>query len=282
MKIEEALSFGINELNKRELNEASLKVRLLLSHILGEKKEYLISHSTDELSNIDETKFIEGINKLKKSIPIQYITNLQEFMGFEFYVDENVLIPQPDTEILVEEVLTIAKKIKEEKKDAVRVLDLCTGSGAIGISISKILGDDVLVTCSDISSKALKITEKNSRNNLVSIGILESDLFEKINGKFDIIVSNPPYIETNIINTLDREVRYEPKIALDGGKDGLKFYRKIAENSRDYLNKGGYVALEIGYNQKGRITSLFQSYKYKNIYSKKDLAGNDRIIIAKI
>ena len=282
MKIEEALSFGINELNKRELNEASLKVRLLLSHILGEKKEYLISHSTDELSNIDETKFIEGINKLKKSIPIQYITNLQEFMGFEFYVDENVLIPQPDTEILVEEVLTIAKKIKEEKKDAVRVLDLCTGSGAIGISISKILGDDVLVTCSDISSKALKITEKNSRNNLVSIGILESDLFEKINRKYDIIVSNPPYIETNVINTLDREVRYEPKIALDGGKDGLKFYRKIAENSRDYLNKGGYVALEIGYNQKDRITCLFQSYKYKNIYSKKDLAGNDRIIIAKI
>ena len=107
-------------------------------------------------------------------------------------------------------------------------------------------------------------------------------MFEKINRKYDIIVSNPPYIETNVINTLDREVRYEPKIALDGGKDGLKFYRKIAENSRNYLNKGGYVALEIGYNQKDRITCLFQSYKYKNIYSKKDLAGNDRIIIVKI
>ena len=282
MTIEKALILGIRELNKRQIEESSLKVRMLLAHILNQKKEYLISHSADELSIKDENEFIKGIQKLKKNIPIQYITNSQEFMGFEFYVDENVLIPQPDTETLVIEVLEIAKKLKEEKKDCIRILDLCTGSGAIGISISKILGDGVLVTCSDISKEALKIVEINSQKNHANIGIIESDMFENINRKFDIIVSNPPYIETSIIKTLDREVKYEPKLALDGGKDGLKFYRKITDKSKEYLNNGGFIAVEIGYNQKEKVTNLFECYNYRNIYSKKDLAGNDRVVVANI
>ena len=282
MTIEEILILGIRELNKRQIKESSLKARMLLSHILNQKKEYLISHSADELSIKAENEFTIGIQKLKKSIPIQYIINLQEFMGFEFYVDENVLIPQPDTEILVEEVIEIARKIRNNRNEKLKILDLCTGSGAIGISISKILGDDVLVTCSDISKEALKIVEKNSRKNHANICIIESNMFENINRKFDIIVSNPPYIETSIIKTLDREVKYEPKLALDGGKDGLKFYREIIDKSKDYLNNGGFIAVEIGYNQKEKVTNLFESYYYKNIYFKKDLAGNDRIVVANI
>lgn len=276
MKIKEALSKGIEKLKINNIEEASLKARMLLSHILKQNKEYLLIHSEKE---IDEKDFFIGIDNLIKNTPIQYIINKQEFMNMEFYVDENVLIPQPDTEILVEEVIKLAND-----KHEVKILDLCTGSGCIAIALSKNIRK-AKITATDISIKAIQIAKLNAERNLVksnNISFIESDMFENIQDRFDIIVSNPPYIETEVIETLSEEVRKEPILALDGGKDGLKFYRQIAENAYKYLNSEGCLCLEIGYNQKEKVIQILENIKqYKNIYCKKDLGNNDRIIIAK-
>lgn len=197
-------------------------------------------------------------------------------MGLNFYVNENVLIPQPDTEILVEEVLQLLKQNVSKK-----ILDICTGSGAIAISIAK-MQENSTVTASDISKKAINIARKNSVDNNTDIEFVLSNMFEKINGKFDIIVSNPPYIEENVISTLPKEVQKEPYIALSGGEDGLKFYRIIAKEGKKFLNANGYIAVEIGYNQKEKVIELFEKEDYKEVYSKEDFGGNDRIVIAKI
>ena len=261
MKIEEALKYGIDELNKSQVQEANLKVRLLLSYVFNKEKEYLIIHGDEELDKNTEKKYLEGLEKLKSFIPIQYIINKQEFMGYDFFVDERVLIPQPDTEVLVEEVINIAKEKIDSQKNSINILDLCTGSGAIGISLSKILGESANVTCSDISEDAIEIVHNNSVRNFASIGMIQSDLFENIYGKYDIIVSNPPYIETEVIKTLSKEVQKEPQIALDGGKDGLDFYRRIISEAKNFLNDNGYLALEIGYNQKEKVIELFKMNK---------------------
>ena len=284
MNIKEAIRYGIEKLNKNNIDEANLKIKMLLSYILGKTKEYFVIHGDESLSLDDELKFKEGINKLNNNIPIQYVIHKQEFMGYEFYVDENVLIPQPDTEILVEEVVKIAKEfIKKHKKgEEIKILDLCTGSGAIGISLSKILGDNAFVTVYDISEDIIDIVEINSRKNLANLGMVTSDLFDNIYGKYDIIVSNPPYIETDVIKTLSKEVQNEPIIALDGGQDGLDFYRRIVKDAKKFLNENGFLALEIGYNQRESVEKLLKENNYKNIYSQKDLGGNDRIVVANI
>ena len=241
----------------------------------------MIIHSDKEISNELYELYKTKIERLKNHEPIQYILNHQEFMGFDFFVDSNVLIPQPDTENLVEEVISIANKIKKEKSE-IRILDLCTGSGAIAISLAKLLGSKVLVYASDISEKALKIAEENSMKNSANILFFKSDVFKEISElyRFDIIVSNPPYIETETIKTLSEEVKREPIIALDGGKDGLDFYRQIVMEAKKYLNSKGYLAFEIGYNQKLALEEIFEQNDYKNIYSKKDLSGNDRVVVA--
>ena len=201
-------------------------------------------------------------------------------MKLNFYVNDNVLIPQPDTEILVEEVIKICKtKYKEEP---IKVLDLCTGSGAIAISIKKYV-DNVEITATDISNNALKVAIKNANLNNVEIKFIESNMFEKINDKYDIIVSNPPYIEKEIIKTLSKDVQYEPTLALDGGTDGLSFYRDISKNAYKYLQKNSYLALEIGYNQKNSVIDILEKEnRYKNIINIKDLSNNDRVIIGQV
>lgn len=282
MKIKDILKNGIEILEKNDIEEATLKARMLLSNILEENKEYLIIHSEDEINDRIKDLYLEKIDRLKNCEPIQYIINKQEFMGFDFYVDSNVLIPQPDTEILVEEVLMISKSIQKEN---IKILDLCTGSGAIAISLSKILENNkATVYGSDISENALKIAEKNAIDNDSKIIFLNSDIFNNISQeyKFDVIVSNPPYIETEELKTLPEEVKNEPYIALDGGEDGLHFYREIIKNAKEYLKQDGYLAFEIGYNQKNQVENLLDEYGYKNIYSKKDLAGNDRVVIAQV
>lgn len=277
MKIREILEYGRNNLIQKK--EPLRLSKMVLKHLLNVNDTYLLINSDEELNLEAEKKFFEDIESLKQGIPLQYITSNQEFMKLDFYVDSNVLIPQPDTEILVEEVLDILKQ--EERKKS--ILDLCTGSGAIGVSIAK-YADNVSVTMSDISKNALEIAKKNAINNEVidKCNFVLSDMFENISEKFDLIVSNPPYIKSQVIASLDREVQNEPILALDGGKDGLDFYRTIAKNSYKYLNKNGILALEIGYDQKEEVIKLLkESGKYKYIYCKKDLSGNNRIVVCK-
>lgn len=282
MQIKEILKRGVELLREKNIEEPNLKVKMLLSDVLNKTKEYLIIHDEEEVNENEKKVFLEKIERLRNYEPIQYILNRQEFMGFSFSVNENVLIPQPDTENLVEEVLHIADKLDKDINEEIRILDLCTGSGAIAISIAKLLGKKVLVYASDISAEALKVAEENSMNNMVNIYFFKSNLFEKISNlyKFDIIVSNPPYIETKKIENLPEEVKREPKIALDGGEDGLKFYKEISKEAKKYLLENGYLAFEIGYNQREYVESILKQDRYKNIYSRKDLSGNDRVVIA--
>lgn len=283
MKIKDILIKANSILKENNIDDANLKVKILLSDLLGKNKEYLMIHDDEEIEDGLSNIFFEKIERLKNHEPLQYIINKQEFMGFDFYVDKNVLIPQPDTENLVEEIILLTDILRKNEKTELRILDMCTGSGAIAISISKLIRN-CLVYASDISQDALKIAEENSSRNQANVLFFESDLFEKISElyKFDIIVSNPPYIESNTINSLSEEVKNEPILALDGGEDGLDFYRKIVKESKKYLNKNGYLAFEIGYNQRVEVEKILEENGYKNIYSRKDLAGNDRIVVGQV
>lgn len=280
MKIKEALKKANQILIQNSIDEVFLKSRILLAHILNVEKEYLIIHDNEVLLSLQENEFFEKVNKLCSGVPIQYLTNSQEFMGFNFYVDENVLIPQPDTEILVENVISIIKNLQKSCQKEITVLDLCTGSGIIGVCLKKYL-QNVNVLSSDISSNALEIAKKNANLQNVKIDFIKSDLFENIDEKFDVIVSNPPYIKTDKINELSKEVKNEPRLALDGGQDGLDFYRKIIKESTNFFRKTGYLALEIGYDQKEAVENLFKNFKYKEIKIFKDLSDIERVIIGK-
>ncbi len=283
MKIKDVLSQGISILKDNNIEDANMKAKIILADLLGKNKEYLMIHEDDDIKDGLNKIFLKKIERLKKHEPLQYVINKQDFMGLELYVDENVLIPQPDTENLVEEVILLSDKKRKYIRDEIKILDLCTGSGAIAISLSKLINKS-LVYASDISKKALKIAEENSMKNHANVLFLESDLFDKISKiyKFDIIVSNPPYIESEVIKTLSEEVQKEPILALDGGEDGLDFYRKIAKDAKDYIEKEGYLALEIGYNQRTKVENILKENGYKNIYSRKDLGGNDRIVVGQI
>ena len=278
MKIEELLKEGKKELIKNKIEDSSLIARVLLEYLLKIDRNEIIKREMQEVNEEKEKDYKKAIEKILQGIPLQYITNNQEFMKLSFYVDENVLIPQPDTEILVEEVLLLANK--ENKKS---ILDICTGSGCIGISLSYYL-ENAKVTMSDISKNAIEIAKKNAENNnlLDKVKFIESDLFEKIEEKFDIIVSNPPYIETGVIKTLPKEVQNEPTLALDGGEDGLKFYRDLLDKAPYYLNENGYLCMEIGYNQKEEVIKIAEKTGlYSKIRAVKDLSGNDRVIVCR-
>lgn len=280
MTIKETLRKGIIELKINNIQEPSLKARLLLQYILNKPRQYLIIYDNKQLTLRQEVNFFKGIKKLVKGIPLQHITHSQEFMKMTFYVNEDVLIPRPDTEILVEEVIKIAKRINAKK-----ILDLCTGSGAIAVSLAKYI-ENSQITAVDISTKAISVAKLNAKNNNVEnqITFVESDLFKQLpKEKYDIIVSNPPYIKKEIIKSLDKEVQNEPKIALDGGYDGLDFYKKIINNADEFLKFTGYVCLEIGYDQKDDVLELFESKgKYVDATCKKDLFDNDRVVIARL
>lgn len=310
MKLQELIQNSKHELDSLNVEDADIKLKILIEYVFKISKEKLILKYKDEINNKKVEEFRKLLKKLENGIPIQYIINNQEFMGLNFYVDEDVLIPQPDTEILVEEVIKYCNELrnnepedketnkdykeniekepiinKEDKninKKTIKILDLCTGSGIIGISIYKYL-ENVEIYASDISQKALNIAEKNTNLNNAKINFINSDMFENIHIKdFDIIVSNPPYIESKVIKSLSKEVQNEPKLALDGGEDGLKFYRSILENANDYLRKNGAIFLEIGYDQKEKIEEILKSYKiYKETKCIKDFGGNNRVIIIK-
>ena len=280
MNIKQAIEKGAINLKVSNIESPKIKARMLMQFILNVPRQYIIVNDMKELTQSQEKEYFESIQKLTKNIPIEHITNQKEFMKLNFFVDENVLIPRQDTEILVEEVIKIAKKINCKK-----ILDICTGSGAIGISLAKYI-EKSEITATDISEDAIRVANKNAIMNNVEdkITFIKSDLFDNIpNNKYDIIVSNPPYIKKEIIKTLENQVQNEPILALDGGEDGLDFYRKIIKQSYEYLKYGGYLCLEIGYDQKIDVIELLENEeKYINIYSKKDLYGNDRIVIAEL
>ena len=280
MTIREAIDKATIKLKMKEVNSPKQKARLLMQSTLSQTRQYLIVYDEKKLTQAQEEKYFKAVNKLMEGIPLQHITHQQEFMKINFYVNSNVLIPRPDTEILVEEVIKIAKKINAKK-----ILDLCTGSGAIAVSLAKYIKNSQ-ITATDISEEALAIAELNAKNNGVDkqIAFLTSDLYKDLpKEKYDIIVSNPPYIKKEIIKTLDKEVQKEPHIALDGGDDGLKFYRKIIHQSYEFLKYRGYLCLEIGFDQRIDVIELIeQEEKYVDTYGKKDLYGNDRIIVTKV
>ena len=276
MKIEDFLRYGKEKLEKQKVEDASIISRILVQYVLKIDRNKLIINKNDNVDINKKNEYKEYIEKIMKCKPVQYITNNQEFMRLNFYVDENVLIPQPDTEILVEEVIK-----RKSMKENVEILDMCTGSGCIGISLAKNI-KNTKVTLVDISKEAIEIAKKNAIQNSVEnkVTFIQSDMFEKIKGKFDIIVSNPPYIRTDIIQTLDKQVQNEPHIALDGGEDGLDFYKVLINEAYKYLKKGGKIFLEIGYDQKKEVENLAKKSKhYKRIETIKDLSQNDRVII---
>lgn len=280
MTIKETLNKGMIMLKSNHIDSPKLKARLLLQYILKRPRQYLIVYDNEPITKKQQWEYFVNIEKLSQGIPLQHITHSQEFMKMDFYVNENVLIPRPDTEILVEEVIKIANKFENPK-----ILDLCTGSGAIGISIAKYVKNSKIYAI-DVSEKALEVAKMNAKNIGVEekIEFIKSDLFENIGKiKFDIIVSNPPYIKNGDIGYLSEEVQKEPKLALEGGIDGLEFYRKIAKQAIDYLKLGSYLCLEIGYDQKIDVIEIIENEnKYVDTYSKKDLYGNDRIIITRV
>lgn len=276
MTINEIVKNGIIKLKEKNIEEPLLKIRLLVASVLNKPKEYVMAHSKDELDEIHEKKILDGIEQLRNYIPIQYITNNQEFMKLNFFVNQNVLIPRSDTEILVEEV------INTYKNEHVKILDMCTGSGCIAISLKKYMQNSEVYGI-DISKEALKVAQINAKNNNVDVKFKCSDMFADIKNKdFDVIVSNPPYIKTKVINTLDKEVKNEPIIALDGGEDGLYFYKKIINEAFNFLVDNGMIFLEIGFDQKEELEKLIKADKrYELVKTKKDLGDNDRIVVVK-
>ena len=273
MNIKECIEWGYDKLKNID-NYRNICINML-AEIFAKDNVYIRVHYLDNVDERSVERFKNNIQNFLEGMPIQYINNKAYFMGLEFYVDENVLIPRCDTEILVEEIIKIVKK-----DSLIKILDLCTGSGAIAISLKKYL-NNIEIMASDISDKALMVARKNASKIGVDVKFIESDLFNNINGKFDLIVSNPPYIKKSVIPSLDKQVRNEPILALDGGKDGLNFYRKISYDAKKFLNNNGYLCFEIGYDQRKDVEDILLQNGYINIYSKKDYGGNDRIIICK-
>lgn len=294
MQIKELLKEGKIKLIENEIDDACIQAKILMQYVLKQSQSYIIASGEKRLEEHQINEYRSYIDKIIEGKPIQYITNNQEFMKLNFYVDESVLIPQPDTEILVEEVINNCSKNVEmrirkenyiEKADRIEILDLCTGSGAIGISLAKYIKESK-VTCTDISMKALQVAKLNAEKNLVhkNMEFILSDLFENLQKrKFDIIVSNPPYIKTKVIDTLQKTVQNEPHLALDGGEDGLDFYKEISKDACEFLKPNGKIYLEIGYDQKEDVIKLLESTnQYEGIKCIQDLAANDRVVIAKM
>lgn len=275
MNYTEAFLLGMQKLKEAQLEEAQLDARLLLEEICGTDHNTLLCHGDREVSEKEEEQYRKTIEQRAQHVPLQHILGYQDFMGLRFQVNEYVLIPRQDTEILVEEAMRYLH-------DGMRILDLCTGSGCILLSLLHYSNDCEGVGV-DISKEALQVAAQNAELLDIKADFLKSDLYEKVTGKFDLLVSNPPYIERKVIPTLMEEVReYDPYIALDGGEDGLDFYRRIIGGAQDYLKRGGQILMEIGSGQAKAVSELLREAGFKEIDVCRDFAGLDRVVSGRL
>ncbi|KZL90074.1 peptide chain release factor N(5)-glutamine methyltransferase [Clostridium magnum] len=281
-KIGELLKKGYEILKSVGIDSYQLDCELLLGKVIEKDRLFMLINREYEVSDLEAEKYFQLVEKRKNKMPIKYMLGECEFMGMPFYIKEGVLIPRPDTEVLVESAIEEIKKNKFKN-----ICDVCCGSGIIGISIAKLV-DNIKIKSCDISDIAYEVTKENV--NRLSVGdrvqIFKSDLLECFIGngqKFDMIVSNPPYIRPDVIETLMEDVKdYEPYEALYGGEDGLEFYRKITFQSIQLLNKGGLLIFEIGHDQKEAVTEILKENGFGEIKCIKDLAEKDRVIKGKL
>ena len=279
LTLKQLYKVGTVKLAEEGIEEFSLDAWYLLEYVTGVSKAMYFAEPERAVSEENADRYIDCIRRRAAHIPLQHITGEQEFMGYPFCVNEHVLIPRQDTEILVEEAIQVMRP-------KMKVLDMCTGSGCIVLSILKMCREKYYMTDlqgigADVSEEALKVARENGRRLGVPVTWIQSDLFAKIpeEEKYDVIVSNPPYIETAVIDTLQEEVRlHDPYIALDGTEDGLYFYRRIISEAGKYLKMQGKLMIEIGCDQAEAVEELMKNAGYEQITVKKDLAGLDRVV----
>ena len=273
----ELLKNGTEKLVKAGVPDAGSDAWMLMEFAFEIEKGYYFLHEDDKIEKEQQERYEKLIAEREKRIPLQQITQTAWFMGYPFYVNENVLIPRFDTEILVEQVGKLLKP-------GMRILDLCTGSGCILLSLlSEYRELNLEGVGADISAAALDVAKENQKRLKVKASMVESNLFSQVEGEFDLIVSNPPYIATGELQKLMPEVRdHEPQLALDGKEDGLYFYREIIKQASGYLRSGGWLCFEIGYDQGKALEQLMKYAGYKNVKIGKDLAGLDRIAIGQL
>ena len=275
MTYQEAVKNGEKVLNLANVSDAKVDAWMLFEMACKVDRNFYYLHMDEDITAEQQKEYEIALKKRAEHIPLQYITGEQEFMGLKFKVNSNVLIPRQDTEVLVEEAL---KRIQP----GMRVLDMCTGSGCIAVSIAKNV-PHIEMHAVDISKQALNVAKDNAKLNEVSVEFERSDLFDHVAGKYDVIVSNPPYIPTSEIPKLMPEVgSFEPVEALDGKEDGLYFYRKIIAECKDYLNPDGMIFFEIGYEQGADVSALLQEAGFSQVAVVKDLAHLDRVVFGKM
>lgn len=276
MTYREVYQEGVKVLTEAAIAEAALDARLLLEYVCKTDRNTLLAHGDREVTGEEQAQYLETIARRAAHVPLQHITGEQEFMGLTFAVNNKVLVPRQDTEVLVEEVM-------RNLHDGMRILDMCTGSGCILLSLLQYSNDCTGVGV-DLSTDALAVARGNyerirQQKPEMEASFLESDLFTKVEGRYDIIVSNPPYIRSDVIPNLMPEVRdYEPMMALDGTEDGLFFYREITKKAKDYLNRGGMLYYEIGCDQAEEVCAIMETEGFREIEVVKDFAGLDRVV----
>ena len=270
LTLKEALAKAVDKLQQMEVPDADIDAWYLLSYVTGLDRAAFFLHGDEPMAEPDMIRYRDLVTKRGERIPLQHLTGEQEFMGLDFHVNEHVLIPRQDTECLVERVLPYV--------DGKRVLDVCTGSGCIAIAIAK-LGKPFIVHGVDISEEALAVARQNATELNASVELFAGDLMTRMDGQYDVIVSNPPYIPPSVIEGLMPEVRlHEPMLALDGGQDGLEFYRRIEGQAVTRLAPNGRLFLEIGCEQAAAVAEILQKQGYREVQVFQDLAGKDRIV----
>ena len=282
------LKEGRKRLDAAGIEAADIDAWLLFAGTTGLSRTEYLMRENDRASDEVVSRFFDKIKRRAGREPVQYIEGMAAFMGYEFSVNENVLIPRMDTEVLVSEALRKAAELYAERLHGtqIKLLDMCTGSGCIAESMYLLLKKDgylMQVTASDVSAAALKVARLNAERLGADIEFIQGSLFEKIKGSYHMILSNPPYIRTDVIPDLEPEVReHEPALALDGRQDGLYFYREITAQAREHLEDGGYLMFEIGYDQGMEVCALCRDNGYTDIRVIKDLAGLDRVVTARL